>query len=94
VQMIIRRICGASESEAPSSYNALFLQQFLDRMAVQRHSVMLISSICAPGSLVDSLADVVYNESKKHPQWQRTQCATLLGAPLRCGGACFWCRPG
>jgi CLASP N terminal len=83
MRTITRRICDPQETQAASSYNALFLTQFLDRMIVHHHSVMLISSICAPGGLVDSLIDAVCDESSTRPMWQRLQCATLLSTLLK-----------
>jgi hypothetical protein len=83
MEVITRRICSPMESEATSSYNALFLLQFLDRMTVHKNSVILISTICAPGSLVDSLIKTLADETIVGHEWQRSQCASVLEALLK-----------
>eukprot|EP01006_Ploeotia_vitrea_P051698 TRINITY_DN67589_c4_g2_i1.p1 TRINITY_DN67589_c4_g2~~TRINITY_DN67589_c4_g2_i1.p1 ORF type:complete len:1186 (-),score=631.35 TRINITY_DN67589_c4_g2_i1:89-3421(-) len=83
MDLLTHRICSPDEREETSSYNALFLVQFLDRLHIFRSSIALISSICAPGSLVDRLIETVCDEQHTHQDWQRTQCATLLDTLMK-----------
>lgn len=83
IKIITTRICDPRESEATSSSHVAFFERFLDLIVVHPSAVMLISSLCAPNSLVDSLIDAVCNNQTLHPAWQRLQCASLLGSLLK-----------